>query len=301
MDEEITWLEVHVQVARTYTGQVESLLESQGALAITLTDLADTPVLEPGVGETPLWPEVLVTGLFDSEVDVRDLSAVLSLAPGLESQNQVSFSGVQNRDWERAWMDDFKPMKFGNEIWIIPAEQVAPEPEALLIHLDPGLAFGTGTHPTTRLCLEWVDGQSLKAANVIDFGCGSGVLGIAAALKGAEHVMCVDNDPQALVAACDNAARNRVNRQIRTVDASDFNAEASGGTADVILANILAGTLVKLASELCSVLKPGGQIALSGVLQEQAEEVSKVYQQWLEDMKVIALDGWVLISGRRKE
>jgi ribosomal protein L11 methyltransferase len=290
------WVEIRVQVTRPHTEQLESLLSSQGALSITLTDVADTPVLEPGVGETPLWPEVEVTGLFDDNVDMDRLRAVASLAPGVDSATQIRFKRIKDQDWERAWMEGFKPMKFGRELWIVPGEQEAPETPGQLIRLDPGLAFGSGTHPTTRLCLEWIDTHSFEGKSVVDFGCGSGVLGIAAALKGAREVQCVDNDPQALRATRDNAQRNGVGENVVVLDASAF----SDAWVDVILANILAGTLVELAPVLSSALKPGGAIALSGILPEQIEMVLEVYEPWLENMKTSSLDEWVLINGWRR-
>ena len=293
----MTWCKVDVRVSNKHVQMLESLLESQGALSVTLTDMADTPMLEPGVGETPLWSEVVVSGLFDSQVPMDRLRAVLSLAPGVASEQQISFDSVQDRDWERAWMDNFKPMKFGHDLWIVPGEQQVPDTAVTVIRLDPGLAFGSGTHPTTRLCLEWIDAQTMQDCSVIDFGCGSGVLGIAAALKGARKVVCVDNDPQALTATRDNAQRNGVADRIETLDAEQF----SGVHADIIVANILSGTLVEFASVLCAALNPGGLMALSGILPEQAGEVSGAYEQWLGDIQEVLLDDWVLISGRLRD
>ncbi len=272
-------------------------MASLGALSITLTDLADTPVLEPGVGETPIWPEVVVTGLFERPADVDDFKSIFCRAPGVESPHQLGFSPLDDRDWERAWLADFKPMKFGKDTWIVPGEQWAPDPGATVIKLDPGLAFGSGTHPTTRLCMEWIDSQDFQDSSVIDFGCGSGVLGVAAALKGAAAVLSIDNDPQALVATRDNATRNRVETRLETAEITRLGENC----ADVILANILAGTLVKLAPILCSALKPGGLIVLSGILKEQAGEVSGEFTRWLEGIKQTTLEDWVLISGKHRE
>jgi ribosomal protein L11 methyltransferase len=297
MANEKAWIEARVQVTRRHAAQVESLLESQGALSIVLTGLADTPVLEPGVGETPLWPDVMVSGLFDSHASMDQLAAVLSLAPGVNSGRQISFVTVRDRDWERAGLAELKPLKFGNGLWIVPGGQPVPDPGATVMRLDPGLAFGSGTHPTTRLCLEWIDARAMEDRTVIDYGCGSGVLGIAAALKGAASVLCIDNDPQALVATRDNARRNGVLDRIEALSA----VQPRAGTADVILANILAGTLTGLAPELCTALKPGGRIALSGILQEQADEVSRAYERWLDQIKLEAREEWVLISGRLRE
>jgi len=292
-----TWIEVRIHVSRQFASQIESLLASLGALSITLTDQADNPVLEPAVGETPLWPEVFVTGLFDDQINPQAVRSMLNRAPGISTDGQILFLTLNDRDWERAWLDNFKPMKFGENLWIVPGGQQAPEPDANIIELDPGLAFGSGTHPTTRMCLEWLDAQALKGKIVIDFGCGSGVLGLAAALKGAQGVVCIDNDPQALLATRENAHRNRVGSIVRTTDCG----QPGISCADVVVANILAGTLVDLAPALCLALKPGGNIALSGILKEQAGQVSSIYSQWLENIEQIKLEDWVLISGKRRE
>jgi ribosomal protein L11 methyltransferase len=290
------WVEVRVEVPRANTAQLESLLESQGALSITLSDPADTPVLEPGVGETPLWPDVVVTGLFHEGVAQDRLAAVLSLAPGVDSATQIRFRSFEDQDWERAWMDDFQPMKFGRSLWIVPGDLPAPEPTDTILRLDPGLAFGSGTHPTTRLCMEWIDAHDMKGARVTDFGCGSGVLGIAAALRGAARVTCVDNDPQALVATRENAQRNGVLDKMEMIAADDFNGERD----DFLLANILAGTLVELAPRLCEAVSPGGKMALSGILPDQADDVSAAYRPWMVLEEPVVLEDWVLLHGSRR-
>jgi len=291
------WLEFEVRVKREHVGDVEALLRRLGALSITLSDEADEPVLEPGVGETPLWPRVVVAGLFDGGAPAEALQSELGGVPGVGSRARVRVSRVEDRNWQEAYLEHAEPMRFGNSLWIVPASLDAPDPAATVIRLDAGLAFGSGTHPTTRLCLEWLDGQDLRGSAVIDFGCGSGVLGIAAALKGAREVVCVDNDPQALVATRDNAARNGVAARVIAVDAAGFDR----CEADVLVANILSGTLIGLADSLCASLKRGGAIALSGVLEEQADEVSEVYRRHLQGMKQRGLEGWVLISGTKRE
>jgi ribosomal protein L11 methyltransferase len=287
------WKQIKVRVLREQVAALEGLLEEHGALSVTLTDPDDTPVLEPGVGETPLWPKVVVTGLFDDGHETDELVASLS---DFASMADIEFSKVADKDWERAWLDDFHPMQFGSELWIIPGDQEPPDPGATNIELDPGLAFGSGTHQTTRLCLEWIDAQAFEGKSVIDFGCGSGILGIATALKGAKPVLCVDNDPQALQATDDNAARNRVADRVETLDSSAF----TGKAADIILANILAGTLVQLMPLLCNALKPGGRIALSGILEDQTEQVRSAYVDQITDIEVRTLDEWVLISGNKR-
>lgn len=288
----MSWLEISVRVPRETAALVESLLLQQQALAVTLSDDADDPVLEPGVGETPLWPSVQVTGLFGADTDRDRLSQICSLVPGLDRPQLISFREVADQDWERAWMDRFSAMRFGQHLWIVPTGLPAPdEDDAVILKLDPGLAFGTGTHPTTALCLDWIDSHDFTDQLVVDYGCGSGVLGIAAALKGATKVMCVDNDPQALQATEENARRNAVEGQIETFSPEDF----VGAQANVVLANILAGPLISLAPRLQSCVKPRGKIVLSGLLAHQAEIVNAAYQSALA---VTEKEGWILLAGQ---
>ena len=291
----MTWLELSVRVARQHAALVETLLQNEPVLALTMTDDADDPVLEPGVGETPLWPSVCVTALFDGGTPVEPLTRILSLVPGVDWPHQVSFRRFENQQWERVWMDRFKPMQFGRRLWIVPGESEAPAQAVHVLKLDPGLAFGTGTHPTTRLCLEWIDGHDFTGETVVDYGCGSGVLGIAAAIKGAARVICVDNDPQALTATRDNAQRNGVQDDIECLAPEQFSPQ----TADVVLANILAGPLIELAPRLCATLASGGSLALSGILEGQAQEVAAAYAGSVPDLTKRVEDGWVLLTGTR--
>lgn len=292
----MSWLELSVRVSREHASLVESLLQNEPVLALTLTDDADDPVLEPGVGETPLWPSVCVTALFSADTPVEPLTRLLSLVPGVDWPHQVNFRKFEDQQWERTWMDRFKPMRFGSGLWIVPGDGEAPADATHVLRLDPGLAFGTGTHPTTRLCLEWIDGYGFTGKHVIDYGCGSGVLGIGAALKGAKTVVCVDNDPQALMATRDNAARNRVGPLIECYLPEQLASQA----ADVMLANILAGPLVELAPRLSDLLASGGKLVLSGILEAQAGEVKDAYRQAFSDLQVKVLDGWVLITGTKR-
>ncbi len=292
----MSWLELSVRVSRENARLVENLLQNEPVLALTLTDDADDPVLEPGVGETPLWPSVCVTALFNADTPIEPLTRLLSLVPGVDWPHQVSFRKFEDQQWERTWMDRFKPMRFGAGLWIVPGNGEAPADATHILRLDPGLAFGTGTHPTTRLCLEWIDGYDFSDKYVIDYGCGSGVLGIGAALKGAKTVICVDNDPQALTATRDNAARNGVETTIECYSPEQFAPQP----ADVMLANILAGPLVELAPRLSRSLGPGGRLVLSGILEAQAEEVKSAYREAFSDLRIKVLDGWVLITGKKQ-
>jgi len=294
VDSQSDFIEVRASVARQQVAAVEALMEGQGALAVTLSDLEDVPVLEPAVGETPLWPNVVVCGLFVADFPVERLRRVLSLAPGLEDGDRVTAERLADRDWVTAWRAHFRPMRFGRSLWIIPSGFEPPDPSATLIHLDPGLAFGTGTHPSTQLCLEWLEAADLAGRSVIDFGCGTGVLGIAAALRGAGRVMCVDNDPQALAATRANAERNGVADRLDILPAEAY----EGGRADVVLANILASTLIGLAPLLSGAVSPKGWLVLAGVLDEQADEVGAAYAERFRAFERSGREGWVRLCGR---
>jgi ribosomal protein L11 methyltransferase len=298
----MSWLELSLSLRSEQQASVEAALEDVGALSVTLLDAqADSSdeqaILEPAVGETPLWSQLVLCALFEAGTDRSGLIHVLGeLLPDLEP-GQISFRMVADQDWTRVWMDQFKPMRFGSRLWIYPWNIEPPEDaQAVVVRLDPGLAFGTGTHPTTALCLEWLDGQDLADRVVIDYGCGSGVLAIAAALLGARRVIGVDNDPQALQASADNAARNGVAERIEL-----HLPDADNGTpAQLLVANILAGPLFELAPRFASRLEAGGRIALSGILDGQQVELLERYGQWFEDLRVDIRDGWVRIDGRRR-
>ena len=272
----------------------EDALFELGAVSVTLEDAADDPVLEPAPGETPLWPTVVAKALFDPSVDPAGLAR--ALARVLPGGPPPRFETLADQAWERVWLQDFRPMRFGRRLWVCPGGLPAGDADAIRIELDPGLAFGTGTHPTTALCLEWLDSQELAGRSVVDYGCGSGILAIAAAKLGAAHVRAVDIDPQALIATRDNAARNGVSGAL-TVTGDPALAPRS---ADMLLANILAGPLVELAPRFAAALEAGGRLALSGLLPEQAETVTAAYRPWFHIETNMTRDGWVLLGGRRQ-
>lgn len=294
------WLEVSARVDRASAGALESLLNGQGALAVTVTDHDDRSAWEPpadaGISAviSADWGEVRITGLFPGRADRELLRSVLSLVPGLDPAS-VRFVAVEDRDWERSWMDRFRPMRFGERLWIVPTGQSCPVEDALQLRLDPGLAFGTGTHPSTRLCLEWLDGRHLDGMDVIDFGCGSGVLGIAAALKGARRVRCIDNDPQAVSATLENARRNAVADRVEAAEG----AVPPPDGADLVLANILAGTLTELAERIAASVRPGGWLVLSGLLASQSPAVRDAYGAVFPDLRETVQEEWVMLSGRK--
>jgi ribosomal protein L11 methyltransferase len=301
------WLEVSVRVARQHADLVETLLQNQPVLAVTMTDDADDPVLEPGVGETPLWPSVCVTALFDGDTDTAPIAQMLSLIPGVDRPQLVNFRRFDDQQWERVWLDRFQPMRFGKDLWIVPGDQTVPEGAGVVLRLDPGLAFGTGTHPTTRLCLQWIDSHDFAGKTILDFGCGSGVLGIVAAIKGARRVVCVDNDPQALTATHENAVRNAVGDVIEALSPEEFANRYPRSSAlgqahfDVVLANILAGPLIELAPLLLDQLREGGEVVLSGVLTAQSNEVAAAYQSQTDKIDEVIDEGWVRLHGCKRQ
>ncbi|GBL56970.1 MULTISPECIES: 50S ribosomal protein L11 methyltransferase [Pseudomonas] len=290
------WVQVRLAITPEQAPTYEDALLEVGAVSVTFMDAEDQPIFEPDLGTTPLWTHTHLLALFEDGTDEAALLAHLQLLTGGElPQHQVEV--VEDQDWERSWMDNFKPMRFGRRLWIVPSWHEAPEPEAVNLLLDPGLAFGTGTHPTTALCLEWLDGQELAGDTVLDFGCGSGILAIAALLLGAKRALGTDIDPQALEASRDNATRNGIDPALFPVY---LPADLPAGQADVVVANILAGPLVSLAGQLTSLVKPGGRLALSGILAEQAEEVRAAYADAFELEPTAEREGWVRISGRRR-
>jgi len=277
---------------------VEDALFALGATSVTLLDAADAPVLEPAPGQTPLWPTIVIRALFDAAADPVALTANLHALLG-ETLPPATFERIEDKAWEREWLRDFRPMRFGRRLWICPGGLPADDPDAIRVELDPGLAFGTGTHATTAMCLGWLDGlpeEELAGARVIDYGCGSGILAVAAVKLGAASVVAVDIDPQALLATGENAQRNQVLDCIQITD----DPEALGGPADVLLANILAGPLVELAPRLARLVRPAGHIALSGLLLEQADTVAAAYQPWFDIALDESREGWGLLNGRRR-
>ncbi len=302
------WLELKIELARDQVDMAEELLLGLGALSITNLDARDQPILEPGPGETPLWDAVVVVGLFPGEdIDPDDLRAAFAnaWAAGYET-NPPGFrvEHLADQAWERVWLEHFKPMRFGERLWVVPSWTEPPsskESGAVNLRLDPGLAFGTGTHPTTALCLRWLDSLNLREKRVLDFGCGSGILGIAAALLGAREVIGIDNDPQAIIATRENAQRNGV--PINALLPREFSAQTATLKAtpfDAVVANILAGPLMQLAPQIASHLAPGGHLALSGILREQADDVAAAYVDWI-DWQPVTVDGdWVRLSGIRR-
>lgn len=292
------WLQLKLDADRDNAEALEDALLELGAAAVTLEDNADQPLYEPGLNERPVWNRTRVTGLFDAATDMDSVVEALTRNyPAPLPPHRIEI--LEDKDWEREWMSHFQPIQCGERLWICPSWREPVDPEAVNLLLDPGLAFGTGTHPTTFLCLQWLDSQTLKDCHVVDYGCGSGILGIAALLLGAAQVTAIDNDPQALIATRDNLARNKLGDEHLHCHLPD-KADRTG-KADVVVANILAGPLMELAPRLAAYLEPGGRIALSGILAEQAETLRKHYSEWFDDLTVTSKDDWCCIAGVRNE
>jgi len=290
----LPFLQLTLEIGSQDPAPFEDALFDLGATAVTLEDAADDPVLEPAPGATPLWPTVRVKALFDAALDPGTLGRQVTERCGDAARPAVELIG--DRSWEREWLRDFRPMRFGRRLWVCPGGLPAGDPDGTRIELDPGLAFGTGTHATTALCLEWMDRRDLAGLSVVDYGCGSGILAIAALKLGATEAAAIDIDPQALIATHENAERNRVAASLRVGDESLL----ACCSADLLVANILAAPLIALAPRLAEAVKPGGQIALCGLLLEQADSVTEAYRAWFDIGTAAERDGWALLSGPRR-
>ncbi|QOY63061.1 50S ribosomal protein L11 methyltransferase [Lysobacter sp. H21R4] len=304
------FLELTLPCTEVEQPRYERALENVGALAVTLSDAhADAPdeqaIFEPGVGAMPLWAELSLTALFPGTTPRELLLHALEVADDGIDWSHVEFREVADQDWERAWMDQYESLKFGERTWIVPWNHALPEGAdrdgSAVVRLDPGLAFGSGTHQTTALCLQWLDGLAgrgeLDDATVLDFGCGSGILALAALKLGAAGAVGVDNDPQALIATADNAERNNVRDRLAVYLPED---EPAAMRYPVVVANILASALISLADELAVRVAPGGRIALSGILAGQEDEVVARFDGAFEQLQVAQLDDWIRIDGVRR-
>jgi ribosomal protein L11 methyltransferase len=293
----VPYLSLSVDLEGRDPGAAEDACFEAGALSVTLTDAVDDAILEPAPGELRLWPRTVLQVIFD--IDAEGSTAVLQLAAALDlPASSVRVQRIEDRVWEREWLKDFHAMRFGRRLWVVPHHEPLPvDPEAVCVRLDPGLAFGTGTHPSTALCLRWLDAQLLPGDRVIDYGCGSGVLAIAAAKLGAAQCHAYDIDPQAAIATRDNAVANGVTRRIQL--------HADPGTlprdADVLLANIISGTLCELAPRFAQLLRPGARLVLAGILDEQVESVVAAYAPWILLEAFARRDGWTALSATRRQ
>ena len=299
MSSNADWQELHCTARKDQIDALEEWFFAAGALSVTLEDQADQPLLEPGPGETPLWDAVQVTALFAGDYDLQPILAAFPEKLVTEAPGKIV--PVADREWTRVWEDQFQPMQMGERLWVCPSWTPPPEPDAVNLLLDPGLAFGTGTHPTTAMCLRALDAAPLETTRIVDYGCGSGILGIAAALLGAHQVLGIDNDPQAITASQDNAVRNGVS-------ASQFSAslpdavvlENWQGSAEWVVANILAGPLIELAPTLIALMAPRGRLLLAGLLEGQAESIIAAYAPSVTLAIADQQEEWVLLAGEAR-
>ena len=273
---------------------VEGVLVACGATSVTFTDARDDAILEPLPGEFRLWPATVVTALFGEE-DPSTLTRAVAAALAID-EGRIKAEVVQDRAWEREWLKDYHAMRFGKRLWVCPRHENVTEPGAIVVRLDPGLAFGTGTHPTTALCLEWLERNIRPGVQVIDYGCGSGVLGVAAVKLGAARAQCFDIDPQALIATRDNAAENGVSACVQVCERDE---ELARG-ADVLVANILSGPLCTLAGRFAELVRPGGAIVLAGLMEHEIAEVTRAYDACFDMQAFAKRDDWVGLVGQRK-
>jgi ribosomal protein L11 methyltransferase len=291
------WIQLKINTTGNDAETLSDALIESGAVSVTFQDTHDNPVFEPLPGETLLWGDTDAIGLYDAETDMEEVVAMLENEPLLGKGFVHKIEQLEDKDWEREWMDNFHPMRFGERLWICPSWRDVPDPNAVNVMLDPGLAFGTGTHPTTAMCLQWLDSLDLTDKTVIDFGCGSGILAIAALKLGAKHVVGIDIDPQAIQASRDNAERNGVSERLSLYLPKD---QPENLSADVVVANILAGPLRELAPLIGVLPVSGGHLGLSGVLASQAQSVADAYKDKFELDPVAEKEEWCRITGVKK-
>ncbi|WP_428608525.1 50S ribosomal protein L11 methyltransferase [Sedimenticola sp.] len=290
------WIQAHLTTSKAQAPLIELLFESLGALATTLEDAKDEPLLEPKPGELPLWQLTRITGLFEGNINSDELRQRINQTLNSDVTLTLELEVLEDKAWERAWLDDFHAMPFGSRLWICPQGKRPDQEDAVIVELDPGLAFGTGTHPTTALCLQWLDRTPLEQLELIDFGCGSGILAVAALKLGAKKVFATDHDLQAIQATAANAEKNGVLERLQLCDSGHL----PDHPVDLVMANILAGTLIELKALLTGLTRPGGRIILSGILSEQAERVSEVYAESFMMSPPQQQEEWILLEGYKK-
>ena len=291
----MAWLQLSVLTDRTSADTLSEALESLGAVSVTLQDAADEALLEPAPGEHPLWQSVNITAIFPPDVEPDRLRNAVRDALG-EPDSDIAFEILEDQDWSGTWRRDFHAMQFGARLWVCPTHELPSDPDAVVVDMDPGLAFGTGTHATTAMCLEWLDAHAPSGLQVIDYGCGSGILAIAACKLGAGEVTGVDIDPQAILSTHENAKRNGVHNTLHAVLPGDPETR----DADLVLANILTNPLIEVAITLNALVRPGGRIVMTGILGEQADDVMAAYREWFEFDEPVHREDWVLLAGHKR-
>jgi ribosomal protein L11 methyltransferase len=289
------WLQISFQIEKSQADLISEVLTGLGSLSITFSDALDDAIYEPPVGQTPLWDNVKVNALFSTDINQEDIEA--SIFEICDVNPLTSFI-LKDRVWEDECKKDFHSMKFGENLWVCPSwESQAELPsDAIIINMDPGLAFGTGSHQTTSLCLEYLDNNPPKNINVIDFGCGTGILAIAAAKLGASTVLAIDNDPQAVISSKDNIIKNQCERIIKTIHLKD---EIDFEGCDLLVANILTNPLIELAPSFAALVNPDGEILLSGILKKQVDRVVGCYSEYFTNFEVSNIDEWSRVTGTR--
>lgn len=287
------WIQLKINTEEEHAEKIGDMLSANGAQAVTFMDAKDTPIYEPEPGKLTLWPRTQVMGLFDAEFEMRQVIDKLSQAKVLGEEFKYKLDQLEDKDWEREWMDNFHPMQFGERLWICPSWCDAPDENAVNILLDPGLAFGTGTHPTTSLCLQWLDKFDVKGKIVVDYGCGSGILAIAALLLGAKEAVGIDIDPQALIASKANAERNGVAEKLKLYLPED-QPKLEG---DLVIANILAGPLTDLRAIITDYCKTDGYLVMSGILDSQADRIATLYSENFVMDSAVTEGEWSRLSG----
>ena len=289
------WLQISFQIKKSQADLISEVLTGLGSLSITYSDTLDDAIYEPPVGQTPLWDNVTVNALFSTDVNQEDIKASIF---EICNVNALTSFILQDRVWEDECKKDFHSMKFGENLWVCPSwESQAELPsDAIIINMDPGLAFGTGSHQTTSLCLEYLDANPPKNIDVIDFGCGTGILAIAAAKLGASRVLAIDNDPQAIISSKDNVINNQCESIIKTIHSKD---EIDFEGCDLLIANILTNPLIKLAPTFAALVNPDGELLLSGILKKQVDRVVSCYSEYFTNLEVSNIDEWYRVTGTR--
>lgn len=292
----MAWHQISVISDATASPDISDFLSELGAISVTFMSAADKPVYEPDIGETKIWEQTKTIALFELDASPEIIKTLLIQQFPENAVHDWSTEILQDQTWERAWMEHFQPMQFAERLWVYPSGQEQSRPGTVSLTLDPGLAFGSGTHPTTALCLEWLAEHDVAGKTVIDFGCGSGILAVAAVLLGAKEAHAIDIDPQALTATQDNAQKNQVASKIKTYLPEEF----TQVSADIVVANILAKPLIELSTSISTLVQPQGQLVLSGILKEQADSVSTAYQTGFTMHATVIQGDWCRLDGLKK-
>ncbi|MDT8407418.1 MAG: 50S ribosomal protein L11 methyltransferase [Methylococcales bacterium] len=291
----MAWQQLSLTTSAEHAETFSALFEALGAVSVTLQDAEDQPIFEPPLGTTPVWPNTQVTALFPEQTPEQLIHLQIDQQLSHLPYQHWTCTALQEQVWERVWLDHFKPLCFADRLWICPTGQEQHPPGTVCLTLDPGLAFGTGTHPTTALCLDWLARQDLNGLTVIDYGCGSGILAIASLALGAASAVAIDIDEQALLATRANAEKNALSPNLNTY----FPEQAPDTPADLVIANILAGPLLELVPVLQARVRPGGWLLLSGLLENQADAICQAYRPAFSLTQAIGDEGWCLLSGQR--